>query len=324
MSGLREELAVGKGRSCVAALAWAAAGRVEVLEELAELLTTRARWILDKPLDELREERVRDQVQVFREHAPNALEDEVAERVRPLRQALDETFVEVGDESDRFTRQVGAILGEPSLDSAKKAERLQMLGQLDQRKVDTSLRVPRLPDLEAVEGTQDDVLGRLVLLGAGLVPVLEGLVTVFRKALRLCRTLHLDEAHARPEHVDVPTGRDGHLEPNADGVLVDAVAAKELDQEGDRLGLLGPLPCIPFRGELGEAPPDLSVRKRHGAQLRASVARRERRRMCPAGGRAPPRRAGARFARGRRRDVPRPLHRAAMRRPARFCGELAR
>src|SRR6266516_4413269 len=168
MSGLREELAVGKGRSCVAALAWAAAGRVEVLEELAELLTTRARWILDKPLDELREERVRDQVQVFREHAPNALEDEVAERVRPLRQAFDETFVEVGDESDRFTCQVGAILGEPSLDSAKKAK---MLGQLDQRKVDTSLRVPRLPDLEAVEGTEHDVLGRLVLLGAGLVPV---------------------------------------------------------------------------------------------------------------------------------------------------------
>src|SRR6266581_934665 len=97
MGGLCEELAVGIRRACVATLARSAGGCVQVFEELAELLAARPGRVLDQSLHELREERARNQVKVLREHAPDALEDEVAQGVRALGQSIDEALVEISD-----------------------------------------------------------------------------------------------------------------------------------------------------------------------------------------------------------------------------------
>lgn len=109
----------------------------------------------------------------------------------------------------------------------------------------------RLPDLELVEGAEDDPAwsGRVWL--PDRLPVVERLIAMLLEAVGLARPLHLDQANPRPDHVHDPARR-WLLEAGTDGHAIRAVAGKQLVQEALGAAFLGPLIPAPPRSELAE------------------------------------------------------------------------
>ena len=103
---------------------------VQDLEQLAEIVSARPSLILNEPDEELREELVREQAEVLREHAPDALEDEVAQRVGgDLLPGL-----HLGEqrchEFDSAPRELSPVGGEVGLEPLQEAERRCAVRQL--------------------------------------------------------------------------------------------------------------------------------------------------------------------------------------------------
>ena len=262
---LLEELPVHERGVLVQPVPGPVAGRVHELEEPAQIVLAGAARVADQADEELREHPIGKQPQVLGEHAPDALEDEVAERVRRVRLAFLELHEETGHELDGLARELGPIGVELRLELAKEAEHGGPAGQLLEVEHGMRVGVTGLPDLEPPEGAQDDVTRRLVLGAARLAPVIVGLPVVGPEVRPFARSLHLDKADARPEHVDERTRREPVLEPDARFLPVDAVAAEQLDQEGLCALLLGAAPGAPVLHERLEARPELLRRGRQPA-----------------------------------------------------------
>jgi len=246
---------------------------VEPIEEPTELVRARPLGILEQPLDELRKAALGHHLEVLREHAPDALEDEAPQRLGVGGVPFAETVVEVGDEDGRLARQLSAVLGKARLATAEEVERLVVVGQLveverRERYVPAS---PGLEDLELAELADHHETPDVAGLALNLCPVVERLLTVLGELVRLARTLHLDDADAGPDHVHEPDAG-ALLEARSDLLAVGAVAGEQLVEK--RLGL-GPLraPVVgPALDDLREVLPDLlpvsGTRRRLEAQLR--------------------------------------------------------
>jgi len=187
------------------------------------------------------------QAEVFGEHAPDALEHEVAQRLgRGLLPRLELTEHR-RDELDGAFRQLGPVDVELWLGARQETEGLRPVRELVDRELGVRLRVTGPPHLEARDGAHDDVQRRLVLRGAGDTPVGKSLAVVELGELgRVLRALHLDDAHARPEHVDEAALGQLVLEANAGGVPVRPVAVQQLGEERLVDGLLGSREVAPL------------------------------------------------------------------------------
>ena len=126
------------------------------------------------------------------------------------------------------------------LEPAEEAKRLVLLREeveVELRDGDIPVRA-RLIDVETAERADDDVATGLAGLAADVLPVVESLVPVRGKVLCFARALHLDDADARPDHVDDPAA--GRLLEVRDRLPVDVVASEQLVQERLSLAALGP------------------------------------------------------------------------------------
>jgi hypothetical protein len=261
--------------------------RREDLEEAAEIVGARPRRVSRELLHDPREDVRRQHVQVFGEHRPDALEQEIAEHREIGCLAIAQALIELGDEHDRLAREFGTAPFEDGLAADEEVENVEVLRQVDEIDDRTRLRVhrSRLPDLEAVEGAQDDVTRRRRARRARLLPVRERLLAVPLQVGDLAWPLHLDDADTRPEEIHETAGR-SLLEASADGLPVDAVALEQLIEERLRLGPLRALVAAPARRELAEPAPDLVLERRHD-RPRASTVPWGPRRRCHGGGGGP-------------------------------------
>jgi hypothetical protein len=94
-----------------------------------------------------------------------------------------------------------------------------------------------------------------------------------RETLGLARPLHLDDANARPDHVDEAAAH-RLFEASADVVAACAVARQQLVQEGLGLGPLRSLVAAPAGGELRQRVAYLSARPGHVTRLEGRLAAR--------------------------------------------------
>ena len=136
---------------------------------------------------------------------------------------------------------------EDGLAAGEKEQSLVAVGQFNQVEDHPRLvrKPPRLPDLQALEGADDDVLRRrdpCFRIGGG-APVAESLLSVRYEAVGLRRALHLDDAAPLPDQVDEPAGL-GLLE-RCDVRTILAVTGEEVVQESLRLGTLRALVDAP-------------------------------------------------------------------------------
>src|SRR5439155_17139645 len=127
----------------------------------------------------------------------------------------------------------------------------------------------RLPDLELVEGAEDDVTRRRRGRGPRLLPVSECLLAVRRKPVDLARTLHFHDADAGPEEIHESV-RAVLLETRSNGLAVNPVTGKQLVQKRLRLRALRAVIAAPAHGELPHAPAAHLLAGRH--QVRESAA----------------------------------------------------
>ena len=183
-----------------------------------------------------------------------------------------------------FSRQFRAASLEDGLPAREEVEDVEVVRQVDEIHGRPRLGVDcsRLPDLEAMEGAEDDVARRRRARRSRVLPVREGLRPVCREPRDLARPLHLDDAHAGPEEIHEAAGR-SVLEASARGLPVDAVAVEKLVEERLRLGSLGALVAAPTCRELGEAAPDLVLGRPHD-RARASAVPSGPRRRSPGEG----------------------------------------
>lgn len=119
--------------------------------------------------------------------------------------ALVEALEQLGELADRLDRDRGAIGVEQRLVAEEEKQRLEAVGKLGEVERDPrpTGELAGLPDLEALEGAEDDVLGRrypLVGLGRRLA-IAERLHPMLGEPLGLARCLHLDQADAGPDQV---------------------------------------------------------------------------------------------------------------------------
>ncbi|MEX0674825.1 MAG: hypothetical protein WD067_08615 [Gaiellaceae bacterium] len=206
LGGCGEQPAVSEWDAGVEPVGRPLARSVEPFEEATEVVPARALRLCEQALHDPSEAVLGNHRQVLGEHRPDALEDEVAERFRTRGLPISDPVVELGHESDRLPGQLGLVLGEERLAAAKKVEGLVPVRQLPERE-GSNRPVPeraRLEDLELREGAHDDEPARGPGLAAHILPVPEGLLPVIGEALGLARSLHLDDADARPDHVDEP------------------------------------------------------------------------------------------------------------------------
>jgi hypothetical protein len=246
----------------------------QVTEELAEVVRARPPRVIDQLVQDPCEDAPGEHSEVLGEHAPDALEDQVRAFARIGASPFLEPLKDLGDERDRLAGQLCTILDVAGLQTTEEAERLVLRRQ----DVEVELRdrlVPvgaRLEHLEAPERADDDVGPGLPGPAADLLPVVEGLLAMSGQVGSLARPLHLDDADARPDHVDDP--RAGRILEVRDLLAVDAVAGEQLVEERLRFGPLGPRVVAPARDELAEPAPDLLAGKRHGESLEAELGLR--------------------------------------------------
>lgn len=220
----------------------------------------------------------REHVQVFGEHRPHALEDEISERGKLRRLPFLEPAIEIRDEHDGVARELRSAAAEDRSAADEEVERVEVVVEVDEIEGSARLGIQstRLPHLEAMEGAEHDVSRRRHARRARALPVPEKLLTMVGEAAGLARPLHFDDADARPEEIHEPAARP-LFEPRSNALAVDPVTRQKAVEERLRLRTLRAAVAAPVRGELSEAPPNLVFGGRHDRPRGSAVPSAPRR-----------------------------------------------
>jgi hypothetical protein len=208
----------------------------------------------------------REHREILCEHRPDGLEHEAPQHLGLRGTPLLKPSVNVGDELDGPASDLGLVVNEHRPAAREEEERIEAVWQLDEVEHRAWFRVDRpwLPYLEAMESAEHDIAGCRTGGRPRALPVTEHLLAVRVKPTRLARTLHLEDADARPEEIHESVC--GALfEARAFGPSVDPVAIQEIVQECLRFALLRPGVTAPRGSELAQPPPNLLALKSHGA-----------------------------------------------------------
>lgn len=193
--------------------------------------------------------------------------------------------MDVGHVLDRLAGQLRLTAGEHRLVAGQKEKGVVLLGQLVEleRRPRALRKASRLPDLELAKGADDDEARSLdPALGiGGLAPVVERLRAVASEPTGLRGSLHLEQAHPRPDQVDEAAGL--RLLEAGDLRELLPIAGEQIGEERLGPGALRALVDAPVRGERLEAPAYLlsgQADPTGGLRPRAAPGR-SRRSRCP-------------------------------------------
>lgn len=143
---------------------------------------------------------------ILGEHAPDALEQEISERVRGLGPSFRELYVQTGKMIYRFPRNGDLTAREDGFLPSEEKERVVLIWQVNEVKLQArgSRKKARLPDLKPSEGAEHDVpRSRCIRSWIGaLGPVSKGLRAVFGEPPGLPGSLHLNDANPLPNQIE--------------------------------------------------------------------------------------------------------------------------
>jgi hypothetical protein len=200
---------------------------------------------------------------VLGEEQPHQLQHEVADHRRLGGSTIQKPLVDPGEGGGSLGRERPArvveqwLLGWPGEEEQCLVPVRKVVQGERHPRLDRTL--PRLPDLEPLEGAQHNVRRGRAFRGhiGGVPPVPQRLLAVAVKHVRRPRSLHLDDDHAWQQQVHDPGGGVRLLEHCAGVLAVAAVAGEQLVEEGLRLAPLGASVVTPAPGERHQRLPDL-------------------------------------------------------------------
>lgn len=160
----------------------------------------------DEVVDDLGEEMALQLAEILGEHAPDRLQQKIAQLVGTGGPAVAEPAEDADHVRDRLARHRFLGSHEHRLAFGEEHERVDPIGQVDQLELDPR-RVrerARLPDLEALKGAEDDESGRRDVASRvrRVAPIVQRLRAVSCKPTRFARPLHLDDAATGPEEIE--------------------------------------------------------------------------------------------------------------------------